>query len=154
VVSLKHSIEQIKKSPDIDLDKPVYRQLEEQLHNYYKWAPHWTPHSGLPEPQTEPVLTGDTHLRSMNNVCKYVVQAFDGRVGSMDDIVVDDRGWRLPLVVLDTRHYLSTERVILLARHIKGIRCEDGEISIDMSKAEVERAPADFDPARALEEYV
>jgi hypothetical protein len=153
IVSLKHSIDQIRNSPDIDVDKPVYRQLEEQLLNYYGWVAHWTPQSDLPEPQSQPVPTGDTHLRSMNNVCKYAVMAFDGRVGSIDDFVVDHNGWRIPLVILDTRHYLSTTQVILPALRLKGIRVEDREISIDMNKADVSAAPR-FDPARQLDDYL
>lgn len=152
-VSLKHSMDQIKNSPEIDVDKPVYRQLEEQLMNYYGWVAHWTPQHGLPEPQTEPVPTGDTHLRSMNNVCKYSVMAFDGRVGSINDFILDDEGWRLPLVVLDTSHYLSTNQVVVPAVRIKGIRVEDKEISIDMNKADVEEAPR-LDSTRPLEDYL
>jgi len=153
VASLKHSIDQIKNSPDIDVDKPVYRQLEEQLLNYYGWVAHWTPRSGLSERQSEPVPTGDTHLRSMNNVCKYAVMAFDGRVGSIDDFVVDPNGWRIPLVILDTRHYLSATQVVIPAPRLKGVRVEDREISIDMNKADVSAAPH-FDPVRQLEDYL
>jgi hypothetical protein len=151
-VSLKHSMDQVKNSPDIDVDKPVYRQLEEQLVNYYGWVAHWTPQHGVPEPQPQPVPTGDTHLRSMNNVCKYTVMAFDGRVGTIADFVLDDNGWRLPLVVLDTSHYVSAGLVVIPAARFKGIRVEDEEISVNLSKAEVEKA-ARLDPARPLEEY-
>lgn len=152
-VSLRHSMDEIGNSPDIDLDKPVYRQLEEQLLNYYAWAPHWMPQHDLPDLQTNPVATEDTHLRSMNNVCKYTVMAFDGRVGSISDFILDDNGWRLPLVVLDTSHYLSPSHVIIPASHLKGIRVEDKEISIDMKREEVAESPS-FDPTRPLEEYL
>jgi hypothetical protein len=152
-VSLKHSMNQIRNSPDIDVEKPVYRQLEEQLLNYYGWVPHWTPQHDLPEPQAQAVPTGDTHLRSMNNVCKYTIMAFDGRAGSIVDFILDDNGWRLPLVVLDTSHYLSANQVILPALRFKGIRVEDKEISIDMNRADIANSPR-FDSTRPLEEYV
>ena len=32
---------QIEKSPDIDTDKPVSRQHEEELNSYYTWDPYW-----------------------------------------------------------------------------------------------------------------
>jgi hypothetical protein len=152
-VSLKHSKEQIKNSPDINVEKPVYRQLEDQLLNYYGWVAHWTPQHNLPEPQSQAVPTGDTHLRSMNNVCKYTIMAFDGRVGSIVDFIVDDNGWRLPLVVIDTGHYLSADKVVIPAPHIKGIRVEDKEISIDLNKADVATATR-YDPTRTLEEFL
>jgi len=144
VVSLKHTIEQIKDSPNIDVDQPVHRQLEEQLYRYYQWVTHWTPHSGLPEPETQAVPSGDTHLRSMNNVRQYDVMAFDGRVGAIDDFIVNDDGWRLPLVVLDTHHYLDVDQVVIPTLKIKGIRVEDREVSVDMTKAEVDKAPRSY----------
>ncbi|MCA9875872.1 MAG: PRC-barrel domain-containing protein [Anaerolineales bacterium] len=33
--------EEVKDSPDIDTDMPVYRQHEVELHDYYGWAPYW-----------------------------------------------------------------------------------------------------------------
>jgi len=152
-VTLKHSTDQIKNSPDINVDKPVYRQVEEQLLNYYGWAAHWTPQHDLPEPQAQAVATGDTHLRSLNNVSKYTVMAFDGRVGAITDFIVDNNGWRIPLAVLDTGHYLAADKVAVPTPHIKGIRVEDKEISIDMSKAGVAKAPR-YDPARPLEDFL
>ncbi len=152
-VSFKHSIDQIKNSPDIDTDKPVYRQMEEQLVNYYQWVPHWTPQHDLPEPATEPTPTGDTHLRSLNNVRTYTVMAFDGRAGSIEDFILDADDWRLPLVVLDTTHYLSKGHVVIPSTHVKAIRVEDEEISIGLYKADVEASPV-FDPTRPLEEYL
>jgi hypothetical protein len=152
-VSLKHSKDQIKNSPDINVDKPVYRQLEEQLLNYYEWVAHWAPQHDLPEPQTQAVPMGDTHLRSMNNVCKYTVMAFDGRVGSITDFILDDNGWRLPLMVLDTGHYLPADKVVIPTTRLKGIRVEDKEISIDTNKAEIAKAPR-YDPTRPLEEFL
>jgi hypothetical protein len=152
-VSLKHSMDQIRNSPNFDVEKPVYRQLEEQLLNYYGWVAHWTPLHTLPEPQVQVSPTGDTHLRSMTNVCKYTVMAFDGRVGSITDFIMDENGWTIPLVILDTGHYLSVDQVVIPAPHLKGIRVEDKEISIDMYKADVAKAPR-FDPTRPLDEYL
>ena len=152
-VSLKYSTEEIKNSPDIDTDKPVHRQIEEQLANYYGYVAHWMPQHDLPDPQAQPVPTGDVHLRSMNNVCKYTVMAFDGRVGSIVDFVLDDDGWRLPLVVLDTTYYVQVGQVVIPAIQFKGIRVEDREISVNLNKSDVENAPR-LDPAQPLEQYL
>ena len=34
--------EQVRNSPSIDTDKPVSRQHEAKLHNYYDWPIYWT----------------------------------------------------------------------------------------------------------------
>jgi hypothetical protein len=152
-ISLEYSKAQVANSPDIDVDKPVYRQIEEQLSNYYGWVSHWTPQRDLPEPQSEPVLTGDTHLRSMRNVCTYTVMASDGTVGVVDDLVVDLNGWSIPLAILDTRHYLPATQVVIPAQRLKGIRVPDREISINMNKSDVSASPH-FDPALQLDGYL
>lgn len=153
VVSLKHTVTEIKNSPEIDVDKPVYRQLEEQLVNYYSWVTHWVPQADLPAPDSRPAPTGDTHLRSLNNVCKYTVMAFDGRVGSIADFVLESNDWHIPLVILDTANFLLANKVVLPSSHFKGIRVEDREISIDLYKGDVAKAPR-LDPAQPLEEYL
>ena len=152
-VSINHTREEIKHSPDIDICKPVYRQAEEQLANYYGWVVHWIPQHDLPEPSPDPMPTGDLHLRSMNNVCSYTLMAFDGRVGQISDFLVDHDGWHLPLAILDTSHYLPVGPVVIPSEHIKGIRVEDREISLALNKDEVAHFPH-FDPTHPLEEYL
>ena len=35
----------------------------------------------------------DSHLRSMNEVSGYEIQATDGEIGHVDDFIVDDEPW-------------------------------------------------------------
>lgn len=37
--------DEVENSPNIDLEKPVSRQYEMDLHEYYGWAPYWAPAS-------------------------------------------------------------------------------------------------------------
>lgn len=103
IIPIPMSREEIRRSPRRDADKPVFRQIEEHVQNFYEWAPHWTPFSGEPEPQPEPVLTGDTHLRSVRHLTGYAVETADGVVGRVGDFVLDDATWTIRLVVLDPR---------------------------------------------------
>ena len=153
VVSLRQSMQEIQNSPEIDVDRPVYRQLHDLEVNYTSWVTHWTPQHDLPAPEANPMPTGDAHLRSLNNVCKYTVMAFDGRVGSVADLVVDSETWHIPLVILDTTHYLAADKVVLPSSDFKAIRVEDREISVDLYKDDVLRAPR-IDASLPLESYV
>lgn len=141
VVTLKQTVQEIHNGPEIDVDRPVYRQLHDLEVNYTSWVTHWIPQHDLPAPETNPMPTGDAHLRSLNNVCKYTVMAFDGRVGSIADMVVDSDAWHIPLVIIDTVHYLAAGQVVLPSVHFKAIRVEDREISIDLFKDDVAKAP-------------
>src|SRR6202453_422902 len=41
-ISVGLTVQQIKDSPDIDTERPVSRQLETDIFDYYGWAPYWT----------------------------------------------------------------------------------------------------------------
>lgn len=92
--------EAIRYSPKASEDKPVFQQAREHMRNFYEWAPHWTPFSGEPEPQPEPVLTGDVRLRSVQHLSGYTVDTNSGPVGHLSDFVVDCKRWRIAMAVL------------------------------------------------------
>jgi hypothetical protein len=39
--SVELTMQQVKDSPDIDTDRPVSRQMETNIYNYYGWSPYW-----------------------------------------------------------------------------------------------------------------
>ena len=43
--SVRLTMQAVKDSPDIDADRPVSRQMETHVYDYYGWNPYWT--SGL-----------------------------------------------------------------------------------------------------------
>src|SRR5688572_14442041 len=93
--------EQVRNSPGIDTDKPVTRQHEEALRQYYGWPPYWGPifaDGGLAAPilaptaaantsapgltdGNAPLRKGDPHLRSANDTRGYHIEASDGPIG-------------------------------------------------------------------------
>src|SRR5438067_282294 len=46
VFSVNLTKNQVKKSPDIDMHKPVSRQQEMQIFTYYNWPTYWPPMPG------------------------------------------------------------------------------------------------------------
>jgi hypothetical protein len=84
--------EQIRKSPDIDTDKPVSRQQEAMLNQHHFWENYWGSGSyggemGIPnrlpvrikEIDRDP--KEDIHLRSIAEVDGYTIHASDGEIG-------------------------------------------------------------------------
>ena len=39
--SVRLTMQQVKDSPDIDTDRPVSRQMETNVYDYYGWTPYW-----------------------------------------------------------------------------------------------------------------
>jgi len=96
--------EQLRHSPDVDADRPVSRQHEIALHEYYGIPFYWTdadPGAGR---------RADPHLRSARAVRGYTVIGRDTAAGHVEDFVVDLLAWSLTEVVVARRHWLSGPR--------------------------------------------
>ena len=104
-ISVSLTKEQIENSPDTDTDKPVSRQHEAELHDYYGWPPYWSSYLiggmgwiQLPLPaegEEEPERPGDPNLCSFRTVITYNVKAEDGDSGRVKDFVFDDEAWAI-----------------------------------------------------------
>ena len=135
----------IENSPSIDEDRPVSRQLETNLVEYYSWPVYWrdvTPVSaGLIGARTDAYLdamagaarteqkvseatlektaagehTGSAHLRSVREVNGYSIQAVDDDIGHVEDFIVNDETWVIRYVVVDTRNWLPGGKKVLVA---------------------------------------
>ncbi|MES2695139.1 MAG: PRC-barrel domain-containing protein [Verrucomicrobiota bacterium] len=152
------TMEQVRNSPGIDTDKPVSRQHEEELHAYYGWPAYWAPTLGIgdlgvplmpppaPEPPTEgnaPLRrTGDPHLRSANHTTGYTIEATDGSIGHVDDYLIDDDGWRIRYLVIDTRNWWPGKKVLVAPGWIRDVSWESHSVHLDINRDAVKASPA------------
>jgi hypothetical protein len=142
---------QIKDSPDIDTDKPVSRQREIELHDYYNWGPYWGRGYGagaIPVPsapkETEPLKAqakGDPNLRSTREVLGYRVHATDGVIGHIEDFILSDEDWVIRYLVADTRNWLPGRSVLVSPEWVKDIGWEEQEVWVDVSRQAIEDSP-------------
>ncbi len=156
---------QIEGAPAVSEDKPVSRQIEEQLSQYFGWPRYWAatgftelptgtlPHNApglslekpmdaaqrLREGRTE--LTGDPHLRSLKEVMGYRIKASDEEVGHVEDFVADMKDWQIRQLVVDTRNWLPGKHVLIECSQIMDIDWPAEHVSLRMTKAEIEHAP-------------
>jgi hypothetical protein len=151
--------EQIKKSPDIDVDKPVYRQHEHALHEYYQWVPYWiaSPHTIPPPPypkgkeedkDEDPTVQEkeDPHLRSTKEVSGYHIQATDGEMGHVEDFIADDTDWFIRYMVVDMRNWLPGKKVLISSGWIERVEWSESKVYVDLSRDMVKNSP-EFDPS-------
>jgi len=95
------TVEKVKNSPSIEMDKPVSRQHEAEYAHHYGYMHYWgypgiwgvggSPGllavggaAEIPEQQTEKP-TGDIHLRSAKEIRGYHIHGSDGEIGHVEE---------------------------------------------------------------------
>jgi hypothetical protein len=172
--------EKVRDSPDIDTDKPVSRQKEEELHTYYGYPEYWgylggpgawaawshppnavapplrDPGTGAPPPAAHPDAapegrtSADPHLRSSKEVAGYTIHARDGEIGHVSDFVVDEDAWRIRYLVVKTGGWIGGRHVLVSPDWVTGIEWERSRVALDVTRERVEQAP-EYDGSRALD---
>ncbi len=171
--------DQVRDSPPIETDKPVSRQHEADLHGYYGWAPYWAPYSSiglgtilpLPEmsplaptgsPSSEPGLApsaleneagGDPHLRSVNELRGYAIEAQDGDVGHLEDLVINDTTWSIPYALIDTKNWWPGGSVVVPSAQVNGVSWSDRKIFVSLTREAIKASPSYGDSSPVDEEY-
>ncbi len=167
--------EKIANSPDIDTEKPVSRQEEIKLYEYYPWTNYWGMDSGLglvgmgasrmmtsnrvpfvqaihsSDESTETAEKGDPHLRSAEKVKGYTVKALDGEVGVVADFIIDDDTWEIKFLVVDTGNWFSGKKVLLSPSWIKEIDWEDSSIVVKATINDIKNSP-EYDHGKPISE--
>jgi hypothetical protein len=157
--------EQVKNSPDIDTDKPVSRQQEIELHDYYRLNGYWTAQPGftsevkLPGPiytpgqavteTVRPREQGDPHLRSAKTVIGYHLKGSDGTAGQLEDFLLDDATWFLHYAVINTGTLLNNKKVLIAPLWLEAIRDDQHEVFLDVEQAKIQGLP-EYDPTTML----
>ena len=166
---------QVKDSPFIEQDRPVSKQMESSLYDYYGWDPVWggsifgagTMTQAFSAPYgaglavREPALGAvrhdddDPHLRSVDAMTGYHIHAMDGFIGHAEDFLVDDESWDIRYLVVDTRNWWPGRHVLIAPTAVTHVSWSERQIELDVSCNQVRESPP-WDPAdlvdRAYEE--
>lgn len=155
---------QVAHSPDIDTNKPISRQHEVSLHEYYQWPVYWLG-DGLVPPYmidvppeiylaeasgTEQV---DPYLRSINEVRGYTLQATDGEIGHIEDFIINDETWAISYMVVDTGNWLSGRKVLVAPHWVMTISWAEAKVLINLHRETIRNSP-EYNPAELVnQEY-
>jgi hypothetical protein len=88
----------------------------------------------------------DPHLRSIAAVTGYHVHAIDGGIGHVEDFLVDDAGWRIRYVVVDTKDWWPGTKVLISPRSVRQIDWSARSIHLDVDRQKVKGGPP-YDPS-------
>jgi sporulation protein YlmC with PRC-barrel domain len=164
---------QIEASPEISANEPVSGQMESQLYEYYGWDPYWgssyfisgamasplsaSPYFGAPlasggfraDPANRDM--GDPHLRSVVEITGYHLHATDGPIGHVENVYIDDGGWDIRYLIVDTRNWWSGAHVLLSPFAVKEIDWPASEIRLNVTREQVKTSPP-WDPQKMIDQ--
>lgn len=153
--------EQVKNSPDIDTDRPVSRQQEILLNQYYPWPSYWggglwgngmgvtgmmlpasLPFEQAIQKETQSENEDDNpHLRSTKTVEGYAVKATDGYIGDILDFLIEEDTMQIKFIVVDTGSWIPGKKVILSPTLINTIDYNNSEVLVNASIDKVKNSP-------------
>ena len=83
----------------------------------------------------------ESHLRSVDEVTGYHVQADDGPIGHIEDFVIDRESWAIQYVAVDTRNLLPGKKVTIAPNRIDDILWTESNVYIHMTKEAIKESP-------------
>jgi hypothetical protein len=158
--------QQVEDSPDIDTDRPVSRQMETNVYDYYGWTPYWgtglymggygytgstgaiagSPYQGSGRAAED--YSGsqrddeDPHLRSIARVTGYHIHASDGEIGHVEDFLMEDGDWSIHYLIVDTKNWWPGKKVLISPRSTREIDWTDSLVNLDVDRQRVKDSPA------------
>jgi hypothetical protein len=174
--SVRLTMHDVRDSPDIDTDRPVSRQMESHVYDYYGWNPYWSPgflmagygylggaYTVTPSRDTkerEELFArslqhdDDPHLRSAAAVSGYHIKALDGEIGHVEDFFVDDVDWSIHYLLVDTKNWWPGKKVLISPRSAKDIDWAHNRVDLNVDRETVKNGPV-YDPAMYIDrDYV
>ena len=159
-ISVNLTCSKVWNSPNIDTERPINRQHEAELNEYYQWP--WRGGYGgsfgtTPLPlsddevlaEQEASVSGhrdDPHLRSTREVTGYHLHATDGEIGHVEDFIVDDENWTILFLAVDTTNWLPGKKVLLSPQWINRVEWADSSVYFDLTRESVENS-SEFNPS-------
>jgi hypothetical protein len=152
----------VKQAPAADIAMPITRRYESAYGAYYGYPPYWIG-TGLwgtaPIPAgirpvgraSEPAPIGvgpdvdESHLRSVNEVSGYHIEALDGEIGHIEDFLADDASWAIRYLVIDTSNWIGGRTVLITPGWARRVDWADRKIHVDLSREGVKNSPQ-YDP--------
>jgi hypothetical protein len=93
-----------------------------------------------------PGESGDPHLRSVTAVNGYHIQATDGPIGHVENMLVDDETWGVHYLIVDTKNWWPGQHVLLSPFAVKTISWLERDVTLDVTCDQVKGSPP-WDPA-------
>ncbi len=80
----------------------------------------------------------------------YHIQAHDGELGHVEDLIVDTGEWKIRYLVVDTRNFWPGKKVLLAPDWIREIVWDTQRVQVDLAREAIRQGP-EYQPDRLLD---
>jgi sporulation protein YlmC with PRC-barrel domain len=157
--------DEVKRCPEPRSEREVSRSYEMALAHYYGFPYYWVgPQLWGPAPrpvgaeeareagrstalemqehaEARDEEAEQSHLRSGEDVVGYRLEASDGALGHVEDVLFDDDTWSVAHLVVDTREWLPGRKVLVSPGLVERVDPVHRTVHVRATKREVEQAP-------------
>jgi hypothetical protein len=92
----------------------------------------------------------DPHLRSSREVTGYHIQATDGDIGHVEDLLVDDQSWKIRYMIVDTTNWWPGKKVLVAPDWISEVNWAESKVHVQLGREKIRTSP-EYDPSRPVE---
>jgi hypothetical protein len=157
---------QVKNSPTIEEHQPITMETERSQFDYYSWDPFWG--NGMAGTMPGGSLVGatamvpgdgtlladqaagydgpDPHLRSIEDIRNYHVEATDGDLGHVQNMLVEDLDFRISYLVINTSDWWMGKTVLMSPRAVVDLKAGERILSLNVTRDQIKSSPP-WDPA-------
>lgn len=160
VVVLDLTRDKIDRAPEIEEKEPAHMEARKKRLDKMStvmWEPIFQQPGGIPYYPNYLAFDMDmreksldeeveTNIRSTREIEGYDIIATDGKIGHVEDFIADvSESWKIRYLVVDTRDFLPSKKVIISPDWVKEFSWERREVLVDHTKKEIKNSP-EFDP--------
>lgn len=160
---------QVENSPPIDTHKPVSRQHETEYLGYYGFPLYWQGSGMLisesyPSPSgivptqaavlpADPKNPEDQHLRSIEEIGGYYIEAVDGEIGHVDKFIVDDANWSIRYLEIATQNWWPGKKVLVSPSWVEKVSWSRSKVHVALTRQAIQDAPEYEDGTDITRDY-
>lgn len=147
-ISLDLTLQQIANSPDVVEEEPISYQKEIEVSHYYdigyywigshKWGQGVVPadlkKTKTSYPDIDSYKNPNSDLKSSKEILKYHVQAEDGRIGYIKDMVINNQTWTIDFFILNSHNILPGKTIVASTGWVKEINREQKKVHFALHK--------------------
>jgi PRC-barrel domain protein len=135
--------EQIQHSPEVESHPTMSRQDETRVLGHYGYPSYWEDGAERDSAAAEPsrVKPGDEHLCGTKDITGYHLQATDGEIGHVDDVLIDGN-WQIRYLVVDTSNWIGGKSVVISPTALHGIDWSQSKMQVDLTRDAIRESPS------------